>query len=101
MVYLQATIELKAEGVPRFMEAIAKIVPILGKEGMRLALAFMQRTGRLNTVIDVWELEDMNHLDRALGVLAAHPDFPAIKAALDASVERETLVFGNKLPYAP
>ena len=45
------------------MEQVA--VPVLEREGWRLAGAFVQRTGRLGNVIDLWELEDYQHYHRA------------------------------------
>ncbi|MEO8812613.1 MAG: NIPSNAP family protein [Caulobacteraceae bacterium] len=99
MVFLQATIELRGAGLGDFLEIMGEAVPILEKQGMKLVCALIQRTGRLNTVIDLWQLDDFNHFDRALAVLAAHKDFERIKEVLDRTIERETLVFAAKAPY--
>jgi len=99
MTYLQATLKVDAAGLSRFCAAMAEITPILEGQGWKLRGAFIQRTGRLNSVIDLWELEDFNHLDRALLALAAHPSFADLKAVLDETVKSETLVFADKAPY--
>lgn len=61
----------------------------------------MQSSGRLNTIIDIWQLDDLNHYDRGLQSLIAHPDYPVIAAAIALSVERETIVFMNGASYLP
>lgn len=99
-VYLHVTLEVHAAGLPRFLEAMEKTaVPILEGEGWRLAGAFVQRTGRLGNVIDLWELDDFQHYDRALKAFGAHPAFPAFKTVLEATVISETIVFADAAAY--
>lgn len=98
-VHLHVTLEVRAAGMAAFLQAMGEAAPILQAEGWRLAGAFIQRTGRLNTVIDLWELEDFGHFDRALQAFIGHPRFAAIKAVLDETVKSETIVFADKAPY--
>jgi hypothetical protein len=98
-VYFQATIELRAEGIAKFLQTMEMVLPIAERAGWKLVGAYMQRTGRLHTVIDVWELEDYNHYDRGLKAIAADERFPQIAAALAETVERETTVFMERAPY--
>jgi hypothetical protein len=99
-VYLHVTLEIHAASLPRFLDAMEKTaVPILEGEGWRLAGAFVQRSGRLGNVIDLWELDDFQHYDRALKVLGADAAFPAFKQMLDEAVISETVVFADALPY--
>ena len=98
-VFLHVTLEVKAAGMARFVETMTEAVSLLEGEGWRLAGAYVQRTGRLNTVIDVWELRDFNHYDAGLKAFAAHPRFAALKAALDETVQSETIVFAAKAAY--
>jgi hypothetical protein len=101
-VYLHVTLEIHAAGLPRFLEEMGNTaVPILEAEGWRLAGAFVQRTGRLGNVIDLWELEDFQHYDRGLKAFAAHPAFPAFKAMLEETVISETIVFADPAAYMP
>lgn len=97
--FLHVTLEVRAAGMSKFMAAMGEAVPILEGHGWRLAGAFVQRTGRLNTVIDLWELEDFGHFDRALQAFIADPRFPPIKAVLDETVLSETIVFADRAPY--
>jgi len=98
-VFVHVTLEVKAAGMARFVEVMGETVPMLEGWGWKLVGAYLQRTGKLNTVIDLWELKDLNELDAVLKKFVAHPRFPAIKAVLDETVESETIVFANALNY--
>lgn len=98
-VYLHVTLEVEAAGMSRFLGAMGEITPILESEGWRLAGAFVQRSGRLQTVIDLWELRDFNHYDAALKALMAHARFPEFAQVLAQTVRNETVVFADKAPY--
>jgi len=99
-VYLHVTLEVHAAGLGRFLEAMEKTaVPFLEGQGWRLAGAFVQRTGRLGNVIDLWELDDFQHYDRAIQKLSADPAFPAFKKVLEETVISETIVFCNAASY--
>ena len=74
-------------------------VPFLESEGWKLAGAFVQRSGRLGTIIDLWELDDFQHYDRALQRLMADPRFPALKTVLDETIISETVIFADKASY--
>lgn len=99
-VYLHVTLEVRAAGLGRFVEAMETIaVPFLEQQGWRLAGAFVQRTGRLGNVIDLWELDDFQHFDRALQALRKDERFPAFAALLAETVISETVLFADKLSY--
>ncbi len=98
-VYLHATIELKPDGVSAFNDVMARFAPLLEAEGWRLEGAYHQKTGKLRTVIDIWKLESLDHFDRALKAVAMKPEIIDIKAALDAVVLSETLVFMDAAPF--
>jgi hypothetical protein len=97
--FIHVTLEVKANGVAKFVEAMGEATPLLEGWGWKLHGAFIQRTGKLNTVIDVWELEDFVAFDAVLKKFVAHPRFAAIKAVLDETVNSETIVFADKAPY--
>lgn len=99
-IFLQATLEIDGAGYMRFVQAMAEWVPIIEESGWKLHAAYMHRTGRLNTVIDIWEVEDMNHIDRGFMQLMAHPRFAEFKKVLDETVKSETLVVLQKFAYA-
>ena len=99
-VYLHVTLEVHAAGLARFLDGMARTaVPILEREGWRLAGAFVQRSGRLGNVIDLWELDDYQHYHRALAAFAAEQTFPAFKKMLEETVISETVVFAEPASY--
>lgn len=92
--------KIHAAGLARFMDGMGKTaVPFLERQGWRLAGAWVQRTGRLGNVIDLWELEDFQHYDSALKAFAADPTFAAFRDMLAETVISETVVFADKAPY--
>lgn len=97
--FLHVTLEVKASGLASFIETMGEATSLLEGWGWKLHGAFVQRTGKLNTVIDVWELENFAAFDAVLKKFVAHPRFPAIKAVLDETVNSETIVFADKAPY--
>jgi NIPSNAP len=99
-IHLQATLEIQAAGFERFVATMAQAVPILEAVGWKLDSAYMHCTGRLSTVVDLWQLEDYNHYDRGMQALMTHPAFPQIRQALADTVRNETLVFMQRLAYA-
>lgn len=99
--YFHATIELRAEHVDLFCHNMQRLLPIVAASGWKLIGAYMQSSGRLFTVIDIWQLDDLNHYERGLQALTTHPDYPVIAAAIALAVERETIVFMNHAPYLP
>jgi hypothetical protein len=99
-VYIHVTLEIHASGLGKFLDAMEKTaVPFLEKQGWKLSGAFVQRTGRLGNVIDLWELDDFQHYDRALQALMADPAFPAFKKVLEETVISETVVFADRAAY--
>ena len=74
-------------------------MPFLEGQGWKLSGAFVQRTGRLGNVIDLWELDDFQHYDRALQALMADPAFPAFRKVLSETVISETVVFADRASY--
>ena len=99
-VYLHVTLEIHAAGLARFLDGMEKTaVPFLEKQGWKLAGAFVQRSGRLGNVIDLWELDDFQHYDTALKAFYGEPGFAAFAAMLGETVISETVVFADKASY--
>lgn len=93
-----STIHVRPGKTPALLELLRdRIVPILqDKAGWKLLGCYEQRVGRLNTLVDLWELEDYNHFTRAFSAYRGDPDYPAIRVALDECIEQETLAFMEK-----
>jgi len=94
MVYLQASIKLYPGKLQAFTELINSILPLLGKHGWKLQGSYATIGGRLNTVVDWWELPDPNALQAAL----SDPEFAKFAPQINEIVEDEVLSILTKLP---
>jgi NIPSNAP protein len=94
MVYLQASIKLKAGKLPDFVSMMNKVAPVLAKRGMRLVGSYANVVGRMNTVVDLWELPDANALQAAL----SDPELQTLAPMIGEIIEDETVALLTKLP---
>ena len=94
MVYLQASIKLRPGKQADFVSMLNKLAPVLAKRGMRLLGSYGNLVGRLNTVIDLWELPDANALQSAL----SDPEIQNLVPQISDIIEDETQVLLTKLP---
>jgi quinol monooxygenase YgiN len=94
MVYLQASIKLKPGKLADFTSLLNKIAPVLAKRGMKLLGSYANVVGRLNTVVDLWELTDANALQAAL----SDPELQKMAPLISEIIEDETQVLLAKLP---
>ena len=94
MVYLQAAIKLYPGKLQDFTTLLNSLLPVVGKHGWKLVGSYATVAGRLNTVLDVWELPDPNALQAAL----TDPEMQKAGARISEIVEDETLTIMTKLP---
>jgi hypothetical protein len=71
-----------------------KLAPVLAKHGMRLLGSYGNLVGRLNTVIDFWELPDANALQAA----QSDPEIQNPAPQISEAIEDETQVLLTELP---
>ena len=98
-VYLQATIEVRMPKMGCFFAAMEKIVAIMKEAGWTLRGAYLHQTGRINTVVNIWELPDANALAGGFRTLLGHSGFSDVDKLLEDTVVSETLVLLNAAPY--
>jgi hypothetical protein len=98
MLVMQSTIHVRPGKMATMLGIIRdRLVPILQDgAGWRLLGCYEQRVGRLNTLVDLWELDDYEHFTRAFAAYQADPHYPALRLLIDECVEQETLVFLEK-----
>jgi NIPSNAP len=94
MLYLQASLKLRAGKLEDFVSMLNKLTPVLGRHGMKLTGSYASVIGRLNTVVDFWELTSADVLQRAL----ADPEVAKYGPLIAEIIEDETLTLLNKLP---
>lgn len=99
-VYLLANLRI-VPGKMQPMLALLKdgLVPALERQGWKLAGCFTTLSGARNTIVDLWELDDLDHFQRGYQGFIDDPQFASIKAGIDAYVAEEVLTFlDRKLP---
>jgi NIPSNAP len=94
MVYLQASIKLHPGKLPDFVTMLNKLTPVVGKHGWKLLGSYASVIGRLNTVVDFWELPDASALQAAL----SDPEMAKVAPQISEIIEDETLTLLSKLP---
>ena len=98
-VFLIATIEVKASLFGPFTEAMGTLQAIVESAGWKLSSAYVLRTGQMNTVIDVWELNDHNHMSAGFAAVATDPRAAGIQGVLGEAVLKETLTFADAITF--
>jgi hypothetical protein len=96
MIYLQASIKLRPGKLQDFVSLLNSLTPVVAKHGWKLLGSYASVVGRLNTVVDFWELPNEAALQAALSdsEMAKHA------SRIGEIVEDETLSLLNKLPIA-
>lgn len=94
MVYLQASIKLRPGTLQQFTKMLGNLTPVVGKHGWKLLGSYVTAVGRLNTVVDFWELPDAGALQAAL----ADPELQKMGPQISECIEDETLQLMMKLP---
>jgi hypothetical protein len=94
MMYLQASIKLRAGKLPDFISLLNDLAPAVAKHGWKLVGSYASVVGRLNTVVDLWEVPNANAIDAAL----ADPEMQKAGPRISEIVEDETLTLLTKLP---
>ena len=94
MVYMTATIKLRAGKLPDFIELLNKITPVVAKHGWKLIGSYASIVGRLNTVVDLWELPDADAVKKG----GSDPELKQFAPRMSEIIEDETLALLTKLP---
>ena len=101
MVYMLATIKLRPGKLQQFNTLLSHLVPIFEERGWKLPGGYLNTIGRLNSVVDLWQLPDANAVQSVLMQASQDPEFQKWAPQIDECVEDETLQIMTKLPYSP
>jgi hypothetical protein len=96
MIYLQASIKLRAGKLQEFVSLINSLTPVVGKHGWKLLGSYATVVGRLNTVVDFWELPNEAAIQAAL----SDSEMAKFRSPIGEIIEDETLTLLNKLPIS-
>jgi hypothetical protein len=96
---LHVTLKIRPGQMRRFNAVMAEIVPAMEEQGWRLLGAWSSLIGRLDTVVDLWAVEDANAVGSTLTAVAGHPEFGRWYETLGEVVLEETLQLMTPVPY--
>ncbi len=99
--YLLATLKVKYGQQRKFYEVMGHLKPVLEKLGWKLIGAYENAIGRLNTVIDLWEIDDPNAVSSTLAAASNDTEFVRWAAHLPELLDEEVLQIMTKVPYSP
>lgn len=94
MVYMKAEISVTNGNLNNMVELLkTRVFPIMEGFGWRMIGCFVQTSGRLGTIVDLWEMNDLNVFSGVYDRYRSHPDYPEIRRLLDIYIDTETIVF--------
>ena|ERR1700730_9599795 len=99
--YLLATLKVKYGQQRNFYEVMNHLKPALERAGWKLIGAYEYAIGRLNTIVDLWEVNDPNAVTDTLAAVGKDQEFARWAAQLPTLVEEEVLQIMTKVPYSP
>ena len=98
-VYLHVTLKIHAAHRAEFFDTMEKAVPIIEELGWNFIGAWIDNVGRLNTVVDLWELRDANQYFEVMKAFSERPEYPGIVAVFNKGIEEEVVHMMTKVPY--
>jgi NIPSNAP len=96
MIYLHASIKLRAGKLQDFVSLMNSLTPLVGKHGWKLLGSYATVVGRLNTVVDIWELPN----EAAMQAAMSDSEMAKYASRIGEIIEDETLTLLNKLPIS-
>jgi hypothetical protein len=100
-LFVLSTIKIRPGKMPDFCELMPRLVAIMEAQGWRLLGALTNLGGRINVVVDLWQIPDANALPGGLVALMAALEWPEISRALAEYVEDEVIQLMSRLPFDP
>jgi hypothetical protein len=96
MIYLHASIKLRAGKLQDFVSLMNSLTPLVGKHGWKLLGSYATVVGRLNTVVDIWEVPN----EAAMQAAMSDSEMAKYASRIGEIIEDETLTLLNKLPIS-
>lgn len=100
-IFMKATMKVDAYKCNEFVDVLlADLVPLLEEQGWKLHGCFVERFGPVKpaVVVDIWEMENMAHVERVMkgDAYRNDPRYQRAMPVVKAAVFEETLTFMEK-----
>jgi hypothetical protein len=96
MVYLEYSAKLKAGRLQDFVSLLNGLTPVVASHGWKLLGSYAVVLGRLNTVIDLWELPNETAIQAAL----SDSEVAKYASRIGEITEDQTMSLLNKPPIS-
>jgi plasmid maintenance system antidote protein VapI len=96
MVYLECSIKLRAGRLQDFVSQLNSLTPVMAKHRWKLLGSYASVVGRLNTVVDLWELPN----EAAIQAAMSDSEVAKLASRFHEIIEDQTLTLLNKLPIS-
>lgn len=88
-VFLHVTIKIRPARLKEFCALMTKLKAVAEGGGWKLIGSWTNLIGRLNVVVDIWELQESNQVKSVFEAFYTHPDWPEWERELADYVEDE------------
>jgi hypothetical protein len=100
-IFMKATMKVDAYKCNEFVDVLlSDLVPVMEEQGWKLHGCFVERFGPIKpaVVVDIWEMEDMAHVERVMkgDVYRNDPRYQRAMPIVKAAVVEESLTFMEK-----
>jgi hypothetical protein len=90
MIYVEASFRVVPGKMKELMEVFEKeVLPLSNRLGRKLVGQWMISIGTLDTVVDLWGYDDLNHMQRFNEARAKMPEFAVASEHLRALIAYE------------
>jgi len=101
-VYLHASLRIAPGKLQAMLDLLRDdLIPIMEAQGWRILGCFTNISGARNTILDLWELNNLDHFKQGYKGFMEHARFAAIKGRIDEFVVEETLTFLDRIYSGP
>lgn len=100
MIYVEASLRVVPGKMKEFMEVFEKeYLPLSNKLGRKMLAQWTTSIGTLDTLVDIWVYDDLNHMQRFNEARAKMPEFAVASEHLRALIafEETRLMMPTKL----
>jgi hypothetical protein len=98
-IYLHVELRMKPKELPRFLDVMQVVAPLIVESGWTLVGAWRVRVGVAHTLRIIWSLPDANAFFNDRPSLLAHPRFGEFRSVIDAAVIEETVSIMTAVAY--
>lgn len=99
--FIHATLTIKYGSLPKLTEIMKDLISHSEDRGLRLLGAYYPVVGNFNKITHIWQVKDLESMDRALSGIATNPEIVKTISQLAECVEQEELQLVMKTPYSP